>query len=63
MVSEPENSEAMRYVNSLDDEAKRHYAVAYLAWIRDGQVGNMPDQGPLSLTVVRMVSRTLDRLA
>jgi hypothetical protein len=52
----------MQYVNSLDDAMGR-YASEYLTWIREGQLGYMPDQGPLSLSVVRMISRTLDRLA
>jgi hypothetical protein len=59
---EPENSDAMQYVKSLNDTSKRHFAIAYLAWIRSGREGEMPDQGPLSLMTVRMVSRTLDRM-
>jgi hypothetical protein len=62
MLSESEDSEAMQYVNSLDD-AMRRYASEYLVWMRGDQEGLMPDQGPLSFSTVRMISRTLDRLA
>ena len=63
LVSEPENSAAMKYVQSFNDDSKRHFAIDYWAWIRNGREGEMPDQGPLSLMTVRLIARTLDRLA
>jgi hypothetical protein len=63
MAMENDTSEAMKYVKSLNDASKRHFAIGYLAWVRNGREGNMPDQGPLSQLTARTVARTIDRLA
>ena len=41
--------EAYRYLNMIRNAAKRRYGFAYLAWMRNGCVGESPDPGPLSV--------------
>ena len=62
MIFKPDDSKAMQYVKTLDDTAKRHYAIGYLAWIRAGRVGVAPKTEPLSILTARVVSRKLDTL-
>lgn len=53
---------AYRYGNLIRNKAKRDYAFAYIAWLRNGAEGLEPERGKLSYMAAQAVRMEIDAM-
>jgi hypothetical protein len=54
--------QANKYANLIRNKAKREYAQAYIAWLRNGAEGLEPEHSKLSYMAAQAVRMTVDAM-
>lgn len=60
MIERTKLEAAYKYGNLIRNKAKRDYAFAYIAWLKNGAVGYEPERGRLSYMAAQAVRMTID---
>lgn len=54
--------QAWKYANLIRNKTKRHYANAYINWLRNGAEGFAPERGTLSFMAAQAVRMRLESM-